>query len=121
MASILVVDVSCFKRMTLDYLIQKGGHSVIGMTGDGKVAVKLCKELEPDLVVLDIVAKGMDRLAALETIVKKNSKTKVLMITAGGSEENRDEVCRLGASGHLQRPFTAEEITDMIEMILVEA
>ena len=58
MAKILVCDDAAFMRMTLIKILKGAGHEVIGEAGNGLEAIQKYKELNPDIVLMDIVLGG---------------------------------------------------------------
>jgi len=118
MATILIVDDAAFMRGSLKYIIEGAGHTVVGMAKDGQEALKLTRELKPDIVTLDILMSGMDGLSALEAIMKESPEAKVIMVTALGQEEKQEEAFKLGASGYIRKPFKQTEIVDEIRRVL---
>ena len=118
MAKILIVDDASFMRGSLKYIAENAGYEVTGMAKDGEEALKLYKELKPDLVTLDILMKGQDGLWALKAIMEKYPGAKVIMVTALGQEEKQEEARKLGAMGYIRKPFKQKEIVDEIERVL---
>jgi two-component system chemotaxis response regulator CheY len=118
MATILVVDDASFMRGSLKFIVENAGHEVVGMAKDGKEALKLYRQLRPDVVTLDILMRGTDGLMALEAIMTENPGAKVIMVTALGQEEKQVEARKLGASGYIRKPFKQTEIVDEIERVL---
>jgi len=118
MAKILIIDDAAFMRGSLKYIVESAGHSVVGMAKDGQEALKLTRELKPDIVTLDILMSGMDGLTALKAIKKENPGVKVIMVTALGQEEKQEEACKLGASGYIRKPFKQTEIVNEIKWVL---
>jgi len=118
MAKILVVDDASFMRGSLKYIVEDAGYEVTGMAKDGEEALKLYKELKPDLVTLDILMRGQDGLWALKAIKKEHSGAKIIMVTALGQEEMQEEARKLGAMGYIRKPFKQKEIVGEIERVL---
>ncbi len=118
MARILIVDNASFMRNSLKFIIEKGGHEVIAMGGDGAEAIKLYKSYKPDIVTMDILMEGMDGIQALREIMKDDPSAKVIMVTALGQENMQDEAKILGAAGYIRKPFKTEDITKEIERVM---
>ena len=118
MAKILIVDDAAFMRGSLKYIVEKAGHSVVGMAKDGQEALDLCRKLKPEIVTLDILMSGMDGLSALKAIKKESSGIKVIMVSALGQEEKQKEAYELGALGYIRKPFKRTEIANEIERVL---
>jgi len=118
MAKILIVDDAAFMRGSLRFIIEQAGHEVVGAGKDGREALDLYRELQPDLVTMDILMRDMDGLSALEAIIKEDPKAKVIMVTTLGQQEKQETAGRLGASGYIRKPFKQTEIIDEITRVL---
>ncbi len=118
MGKILIVDNASFMRSSLKYIVEKAGHEVVGMAVDGNEAIKLYKELKPDVVTLDILMEGMDGLTALNILKKDDPAVKVIMVTALGQSEKEDEAKKLGAAGYIRKPFKVEDIVAEINRVM---
>ena len=68
--SVLIVDDAAFMRMMIKDILEKNGYEVAGEAKDGKEAVELYQELNPDLVTMDITMPEMDGITALKEIKK---------------------------------------------------
>ncbi len=117
MARILIVDDAAIIRRSLQHIVEKAGHEVVGMTGDGQEAVKLYKELKPDLTTMDVWLGEEDGIKILESIRREDPDARVIMVSSSGWEEKKEEAKRLGADGFIEKPFDAKIITDKIEKI----
>jgi two-component system chemotaxis response regulator CheY len=89
MARLLIVDDASFMRGSLKYIAEMSGHEVVGEGKDGKEALRLYKELRPDLVTMDILMGKTDGLWALEAIMKEYPEAKVIMVTAWARRKNK--------------------------------
>ena len=68
--TILIVDDAAFMRMMIKDILTKNGYEVVGEAQDGVEAVEKYKELDPDLVTMDITMPEMDGVTALKEIKK---------------------------------------------------
>lgn len=118
MAKILIVDDSALMRRTLQHIVEQACHEVVGLTGDGNEAVKLYKELKPDLVTMDILMGESDGIQTLAAIKKEDPGANIIMITALGWENKKEDALRLGAKGYIKKPFDAQEIRKEIERVV---
>lgn len=102
----------------MKFIIEGGGHKVIGMANDGAEAVRMYKDLKPDIVTLDITMKITNGgITALKEIMAYDPKAKVIMISAMSTEDFREETTRLGASGYIRKPFNIDEILTQIQKL----
>lgn len=118
MAKILIVDDASFMRSSLKYILETVGHTIIGMAKTGNEAIRLYKDLKPDLVTLDILMKDMDGMTALKEIMKIDPNARIIMITAIGQEEKQKEAKKLGAIGYIRKPFKHIDIISNINEAL---
>ena len=102
----------------MKFIIESGGHEVVGMAKNGKEALEMYAKFKPDLVTLDILMKEMDGITALKEITKRDLMAKVVMITALGHEEKQKEAHSNGASGFIRKPFKRDEILKEIERVV---
>lgn len=115
MANILIVDDSRTSRKLLRGILEEKGHTVVGEAVDGEDAYLKYKQLQPDIVTLDITMPKMDGIEALKLIMHENENAKVVMITAAGQKNKMMEAIKYGASEFLSKPFSAEQITIVLE------
>lgn len=118
MAKILVIDDSRTSRKVLRNILEENGHDIIGEAVNGEEGFKLFKELQPDLVTLDITMPVLDGIEALELIMDHNKDAKVVMVTAAGQKKKMVEALKFGASEFISKPFEPEHITTVISKIL---
>jgi two-component system chemotaxis response regulator CheY len=113
----LVVDDSLIMRRALKGILERHGYQVIAEAADGFEAIKLFKELQPDLVTLDII---MPRLAGVEVLrLMKNLDPSVciLMVTAMTSQNKVLECAKFGAEHYIVKPFEEEKIVEVLKRI----
>lgn len=102
-------------RNGLSYLLNSQAElEVIGEAENGLEAVKLCLELKPDVILLDITMPGMSGLEAIKGIKGKVPEVKILVLTMYDDEEYLKNVLQLGGSGYLVKRAA---ITDVITAI----
>ncbi len=77
---------------------------------NGKQALKLVREEEPDLIIMDIAMPGMDGLEALEKIRESAAPPLVIMVTAHGSEKVAVEAMKKGAYDYIAKPYDVDEL-----------
>ena len=118
MAKILVVDDAKFLRMTLSNLLRKANHEIIGEGENGKEAIKLYRELQPDLVTMDITMPIMSGLDAVKEIKKEFPAAKVIMCSAMGQQKMVVEAIEAGAKDFIIKPFDEARVIDSINRVL---
>lgn len=118
MARILVVDDATFMRMMLKDILTKGGHEVIGEAGDGNEGIKKYKELNPDLVTLDITMPDMDGIQCLKNIKAFDRDAKIIMCSAMGQQAMVVEAIHSGANDFIVKPFQSDRVLEAIAKCL---
>ncbi len=110
---ILVVDDEKNIRTTLSTYLASSGFEV-ELASDGEEALKKIKEADFLLVLLDIKMRGLNGMQVLEEMRKMGFKNNVVMMTAYGTIENAVESMKLGALDFLSKPFTLEDLKNVV-------
>ena len=97
----LVVDDHPLTRAALVGLLEQHSFPVVGEAGDGAEAIDRARELQPDLVLLDLTMPGMGGLEALPKVRAAAPACEVVVLTASGTDENLLAAIRGGAAGYL--------------------
>ncbi|MFI6479549.1 response regulator [Nonomuraea sp. NPDC050663] len=91
--------------------------TVVGTAADGAEAVRLSKELEPDVVLMDIRMPGMDGIEATRRLMSGPAGPYVLILTTFDLDEYVYDALKAGASGFLLKDVTAERLFDAVRVI----
>jgi len=113
---ILVVDDEISLQETLAYNLKKQGYNV-ETTGDGSEAIELAREIEPDLIILDVMLPGLDGFEICR-ILRREMTTPVLMLTARDDEIDRVVGLEVGADDYLAKPFSMRELIARVKAML---
>jgi len=89
----------------------------VEVAGDGQSGVDLCRELRPDLVVLDLMLPGLDGLEVCRR-VQQERQVPVLMLTARDSETDMLIGLAVGADDYMTKPFSPRELVARVHAIL---
>jgi DNA-binding NarL/FixJ family response regulator len=118
-ARLLIADDHELARLGLVGALQgERGLTVIGEARDGQEAVERCRELAPDLVLMDIRMPRLDGLAATAEVVRSCPRTSVIMVTMQEDPEYVLEALKVGASGYLLKESGKPEIVGAIRQVL---
>lgn len=115
---ILVVDDAAFMRMMIKDILIKSGYDVVGEATNGAEAVVRFRELEPDLVTMDITMPEMDGITALKEIKKTHPQARVIMCSAMGQQAMVLEAIQAGARDFVVKPFQADRVLDAVKKAL---
>jgi DNA-binding NtrC family response regulator len=77
---------------------------------DGEQALKAIKQRKPDVIVLDLKMPGMDGLEVLRKVRKANPDVAVVILSGHGTDKDKKEALRLGASAYLKKPVDVDHL-----------
>ena len=111
---VLIVDDHPLTRDALAGLLTQHDFSVVGQAGDGEQAVEVARELQPDLILLDLSMPGIGGLGALPLLREAVPACEVVMVTASVAEENLLAAIRAGAAGYVLKTEPPERIVEFL-------
>src|SRR2546426_12294054 len=111
---ILLVDDHPLTRSALAGLLQQHGFEIAGEAADGEEAIARAREIQPDLVLLDLSMPGLDGLSALPRLREAAPACEVVVLTASGTEENLLGAIRAGAAGYLLKSEPPARIVEFL-------
>lgn len=117
--NILICDDAAFMRMMIKDILTKNGYNVAGEAENGMKAVEKFKEVNPDLVLMDITMPEMDGIQALKEIKKLDGGAKVIMCSAMGQQAMVIESIQAGAKDFIVKPFQADRILECLNKLNV--
>ncbi|WEK29822.1 MAG: response regulator transcription factor [Candidatus Pseudomonas phytovorans] len=118
MYKVLVVDDHPFIRATVCMLLRKERFEVVGQTDNGIDAVRLARELSPDLVVLDIAMPGLDGLEVIARFKGMACPPKVLVLTSQLPEAYSLRCMQAGAVGFVAKTDELDELGKAVRAAL---
>ena len=116
---ILIVDDSALSRRTLRRILEPTGYELVE-ADDGMTALEVYFLEKPNLVLLDLVMKGMYGLDVLVKLREMDPKALVVVASADIQSSTRTMVDEAGAHGFINKPFVAEQVIAAIEAALAE-
>lgn len=116
-AKVLLVDDSGLARRSTRRLLEQAGYDVVEAE-DGLSALERFAVEKPDVVLLDLVMKGMYGLDVLEKLRELDPAARVIVVSADVQTSSRDMVQTAGAAGFINKPAPAGQIVAMIEQVM---
>jgi two-component system chemotaxis response regulator CheY len=118
----LIVDDSSVMRKIVDRSLRQAGVNLsqVFEAGDGGEALSVLEENQVDLILCDINMPVMDGLEFIKRLsTMENAKAiPVVMVTTEGGEAHVVEALSCGARGYIRKPFTAEQLKELVIPIL---
>jgi response regulator NasT len=115
---IVLADDEAIIRMDLKEMLASLGYVVVGEAGDGRTAIKLAREVRPDLVIMDVQMPDLDGIAAAEEMATEQIAP-VLLLTAYSQPELVERARQTAAIvGYLVKPFRESDLAPAIEVAL---
>ncbi len=119
MPEVLVVDDEPNILLSLEFLMQQAGYTVV-TAADAERAVDLIAKHCPDLILLDISLPGMSGFDLLEQLRQQDGTRTlpVIMLTAHGREVEREKGMALGANDYITKPFSTRDLVSRVDALL---
>ena len=115
---ILLVDDSLVIRLILTRILKPAGYEIVGEAGNGEEALAKYKELQPDLVTMDLTMPEMTGIEALKAIMEYDRGAKVVVVSALGQKSLVIEAIEAGALNYITKPFTPQKVLSVVEAAL---
>ena len=115
---ILVVDDSAMSRRSLKRILESDGYTVVEAE-DGLSALETYHLERPDLVMLDMLMKGMYGLEVLAKLREMDANVRVIIVTADIQNSTKEMTMEGGALGFVNKPFAAGVVLETVSGILV--
>ena len=116
--AVLLVEDHLIVREGLKRLLEaEKDIEVVGEAGSGRKAVELTRELNPDVVVMDIAMPQMNGLEATRQILEARPGTKVLILSAHNDDVYVDRVLEIGAVGYLVKQTSGRFLSEAIREV----
>lgn len=114
MKTVLIVDDAAFMRKMLSDILTKSGYNVVGEASDGNEAYSKYKELQPDIVTMDITMPICDGITAVKNIRADFPNANIIMCSAMGQQGMVIEAIQSGAKDFIVKPFNVTRVLDAL-------
>ena len=115
---VMLVDDHAMVREGLRLLLRTAPDiAVVGEAGDGAAALNLMREVDPDIVILDLDMPDGDGRAALRELVSTLPRVRVLILTVHGEQERLLSMLEAGARGYLTKEAASRDLVEAIRVV----
>ncbi|MFZ4515432.1 MAG: response regulator [Acidimicrobiia bacterium] len=114
---VLVDDHALFRRGLELVLAEAPDLEVVGQAGDGDEAVRMVRDLAPDVVLMDVRMPRMSGIEAARAIRDTVPGTKIIMLTVSDDEKDLFASIRAGASGYLLKEVSIDEVAGAVRAV----
>lgn len=118
-ARILIVEDEAILAADLEQVLQKMGHSVVGISASGAAAMRTARETNPELILMDINLQGpLDGIATAGILKEIGAEVPVIFLTAYADSETVIRVRETEPFGYLLKPFDEQLLRVTIDVAL---
>jgi DNA-binding NarL/FixJ family response regulator len=107
---VLLADDHTVVRFGLRALLEMSGMQVVGEADDGREALRLAEELQPDLAILDVTMPGLNGIDATAVLRERSAGTRVVILSMHSDSEHVHRAFAAGASAYLLKGSAGDEI-----------
>lgn len=119
MIRVLLVDDHAIVRAGIErLLVATGEFEVVGFAADGEAAIARARELEPEVVVMDLSMPVLDGVAATRAIVAEHPATQVIVLTSFVDRERVADAIDAGAAGYVLKDAEPEELVRAVQAVV---
>ena len=117
---ILVAEDEMIMQKTIELRLKKDGHEVTTCS-DGREAIQKIEEINPDLIITDIMMPFASGLEIIEAVKRNGGKNiRIIVLSAMGQENVVLEAFQLGADDYITKPFSPNELSMRVKRYSVD-
>lgn len=115
---VLVDDHMLFREGLKSLLKEDPRVEIVGEAGNGREAVRLCRELLPDIVITDVAMPELNGIEATRLILEQSPRTRIIVVSMHSSRRFIVGMLKAGAVGYLLKDCAFQELSNAITTIL---
>jgi NarL family two-component system response regulator LiaR len=116
---LIVDDHPVVRQGIISFLEVQGELEVKGSASNGEEAIKAVEELQPDVVVMDLIMPGMDGIEAINQIKSSKPDTRIIVLTSFAQDSKLFPAVKAGADGYLLKDIAPADLVNAIKSVYV--
>lgn len=113
--NILIVDDAPFIRELIHQIVTKEGWTVVGEAENGKQAISVATQTNPDVIIMDLIMPEMSGIDATREILGSNPDTKIIACSTVNDQNLIMRALDAGCVNYITKPFEREKIVSVIK------
>ena len=114
---ILVIDDSPFIFKAVKKALEPHGYEIVGYAENGKRGLEMIKDLNPDLITLDITMPILDGLEVAAILIDQKTTSKIIMLSAMSDHELLEQARQIGIEHFVPKPFKPDQLSDLVKYV----
>jgi CheY-like chemotaxis protein len=116
---ILLVDDSAVNNVLMQSILEDKGYTILAVS-NGRDALKVLRQKQPDLIILDIMMPEMSGFGVLESVKKYESTANipVIMLTARNNQKDQERALSMGASDYVIKPIDIDDVIARVNRLV---
>lgn len=111
---VIIDDHPLFRKGVADLIGMEPSLRLVGEAADGESGIRLARDVDPDVILLDLNMKGLNGIQTLQRLRAAELDARIVMLTVSDSEEDVIAALRGGADGYLLKDMEPEEILESL-------
>jgi DNA-binding NarL/FixJ family response regulator len=114
---VLLADDHALVRYGLRALLEISGVTVVGEAEDGRTMLRLARELDPDVAIVDVTMPGLNGIDATEMLREQSPRTRIVILSMHSGREHVHRAFAAGASAYLLKGSASEEVLAAVQAV----
>jgi DNA-binding NarL/FixJ family response regulator len=115
---VLLADDHAVVRFGLRTMLELSGMQVVAEAGDGREALRLANEHQPDVAILDVAMPGLNGIDTAAVLRERCPRTRIVILSMHSDSEHLHRAFAAGAAGYLLKGSASEEIVTAVRAVL---
>ncbi|MFZ5917571.1 MAG: response regulator [Chloroflexota bacterium] len=115
--TVLIVDDAPLNRQLLKDMMKKSPFRPVGEAANGEDAIRLYDELQPDVVLMDIMMPGIDGIETARLILQQHPQARIVMCSTVSQQSRIVEALRAGARDFIVKPIVPAKVLETLRKV----